>query len=256
MPRLADMTWNEVRAGAVAILPVGATEAHGPHLPLGTDVLIAEAMAGEAARRLEALGVRPILLPPLAYTAAPFAAEFPGTISVPAEVVTLQVTAIARAASSQGFTVLALANAHLDPAHVAALHDAAGLVRHEGLLRVAYPDLTRRPWAERLTEEFRSGACHAGRYEGSIVMAVAPRLVREDVRRALPAVEVSLSRAIRAGRRTFREAGGSEAYFGQPADATAEEGRRTIETLGLILEEAVMAELAAMDAPGGGGAAP
>ena len=47
--RLSDMTWEEVRdtdrRNAVAILPVGAVEAHGPHLPLGTDVIIAEAMA-------------------------------------------------------------------------------------------------------------------------------------------------------------------------------------------------------------------
>ena len=46
---LSDMTWEEVRDAdldhAVAILPIGAVEAHGPHLPLGTDVIIAEAMA-------------------------------------------------------------------------------------------------------------------------------------------------------------------------------------------------------------------
>ncbi|HWN67087.1 MAG TPA: creatininase family protein, partial [Haliangium sp.] len=54
--RLAEMTWEELRdvprERAVAILPVGATEAHGPHLPLGTDVIIAEAMARRGAERL------------------------------------------------------------------------------------------------------------------------------------------------------------------------------------------------------------
>ena len=47
--RFAEMTWEEVRdatePGSVAILPVGAVEAHGPHLPIGTDVIIAEGMA-------------------------------------------------------------------------------------------------------------------------------------------------------------------------------------------------------------------
>ena len=83
---LADMTWEEVRdmdrARTVALLPVGATEAHGPHLPLETDVIIARAMARAAAAPLAARGLASVVLPPLAYTAAPFAAAFPGTLSV------------------------------------------------------------------------------------------------------------------------------------------------------------------------------
>src|SRR4029077_13853045 len=107
-------------------------------------------------------------------------------------------------------------------------------------LAVAFPDLTEKPWAPRLTDEFRSGACHAGRFEGSIVLAARPDLVRDSLRRALPANPASLSRAIRDGRRTFVEAGGPDANFGAPAEATAEEGERTIETLGEILDEALM----------------
>lgn len=102
------------------------------------------------------------------------------------------------------------------------------------------PDLTRKPWALRLGEEFQTGACHAGRYEGSVVLAVRPDLVREETRRALAPNPFSLSRAIRAGARTFEDAGGPRAYFGWPADATAEEGMRTIEALGAILAEAVL----------------
>src|SRR5207247_9165151 len=83
---LAQLTWEEVRdldrAKAVAILPVGAIEAHGPHLPLATDVIIAETMARAAAARLATHGYDAVLLPPLTYTAAEFAAGFPGTVSV------------------------------------------------------------------------------------------------------------------------------------------------------------------------------
>jgi creatinine amidohydrolase len=57
-------------------------------------------------------------------------------------------------------------------------------------------------------------------------------------------VPASLSAAIRAGARTFEEAGGPRAYFGRPADATAAEGRETIAALGAILAEAVLAALA------------
>src|SRR5437016_266112 len=104
-------------------------------------------------------------------------------------------------------------------------------------------DVTKNPWAIRLTEEFRSGACHAGQYESSIVLAARPELVRETVRRSLPANPRSLSGAIHAGQTNFEQAGGPRAYFGSPAEARADEGARTIEVLGAILEEAVLAEL-------------
>ncbi|HLQ66058.1 MAG TPA: creatininase family protein [Candidatus Limnocylindrales bacterium] len=239
----AELTWEEIRrlegSRPVALLPVGAIEAHGPHLPLGTDVLIADAMAEAAATKLEAAGLTPVLLPALPYAAAPFGASFPGTISVDPEAVKRLVLDLARALSRRGFLALGIANAHLDPAHLTALAAASETASSERLLPVVCPDLTRKPWALRLTEEFQSGACHAGRFEGSIVLAVRPDLVRDEIRSGLPPVEASLSRAIRSGARTFEEAGGPRAYFGRPAEATAEEGRRTIETLGEILAEAV-----------------
>jgi len=241
------MTWEEARdldrPRAVAILPAGAIEAHGPHLPLETDIVIADAMARAGAARLEAVGYLPILLPPLAYTAAPFAAGFAGTISVLPATVTALLLDIARALTRERFIALAVANAHLDPAHLGSISAAVAAARSEGLLPVVAPDVSRKPWAPRLGEEFRSGACHAGRYEGSIVMAARPDAVRETIRRALPPNPASLSDAIRAGKATFEESGGSRAYFGWPADATAAEGAATIATLGDILAEAVTAAL-------------
>jgi creatinine amidohydrolase len=74
-----------------------------------------------------------------------------------------------------------------------------------------------------------------------VVLARRPELVRRELAAALPPNPASLSRAIREGRRSFAEAGGSHAYFGDPAAATAEEGRATIETLGEILADAVLA---------------
>jgi creatinine amidohydrolase len=245
---LADMTWEEVRdldrARTVALLPVGATEAHGPHLPLGTDVVIAQAMARAGAQALAGRGLASVLLPPLAYTAAPFAAGFPGTISVSPATLTALVVDLARELTRQGFAALGIANAHLDPAHLRALAAAAASAREAGLLPVACPDPTRRALAERLTEEFRSGACHAGRYEGSIVMAERPELVREAIRASLPANPASLTAAIREGRETFEAAGGPRAYFGWPADATADEGRESIAVLGDLLAGSVAAALA------------
>ena len=249
MRPLAAMTWEEARdaaaAGSIAILPVGAIEAHGPHLPLETDVIIAVAMARSGAARLAARGVKAVVLPPLTYTAAGFARSFAGTISLRPETVTATLLDIAGSLARHNFTTLAIANAHLDPGHLASLEAAANTIRNDSQLRVAFPNLATRPWALRLSEEFRSGACHAGRFETSIVLAERPELVSDATRAALPPNPASLSRAIRDGKQSFEEAGGPRAYFGFPADATPAEGRETIDILGTILEEAVRAELEA-----------
>jgi creatinine amidohydrolase len=226
--------------GCTAILPVGATEAHGPHLPLDTDVTIALGMARRAAAELERRGRACVVLPPLAYSVAEYAGPFPGTLSLRRETAAALVRDVLAAAARTGFSPLALANAHLEPAHVEVLRGAVEQARAAGL-DVRFPDVTRRALAQRLTEEFRSGACHAGRYEGSLVLADDPAAVKDDVRRALPEVPVSLVEAMRAGKPDFLQAGGAQAYFGAPAQASAEEGRATFGVLAALLVEAVLA---------------
>jgi creatinine amidohydrolase len=238
------MTWEDARGLArgkwIAVLPVGAIEAHGPHLPLGTDVIIARAMARAGTARLTARGGQVVTLPPLTYTAAPFAADFAGTLSIAPERVTAYVVELGRALRRSGARALAIVNSHLDPAHLGSLAAAAEALRAGDGIPVIFPDLTRKPWALRLGEEFASGACHAGRFETSIVLAESPELVRESIRAALPSNPASISRAIKDGKRSFEEAGGPGAYFGDPAAASAEEGLERIDALGAILEEAVL----------------
>jgi creatinine amidohydrolase len=242
---LQAATFEEVaaldRARAVAVVPLGATEAHGPHLPLSTDVIIADAMARSGAERLSRRGIPVLVVPTVALTPAPFAAAFAGTLGVRAATLAALLEDVADGLAAQGFTRIVVISAHLDPEHLGAVREAVETIEGDGL-RVAFPDLTRRRWAARLGEEFLSGACHAGRFETSIVLAERPDLVR-DLRRDLPPNPKSLSEAIRDGRATFAEAGGPRAYFGWPADATAEEGRTLVDALGAILEEAALSLL-------------
>lgn len=239
---LQTATYDEVaaldRSRAVAIVPLGATEAHGPHLPLSTDVIIAEAMARAGAERLSKHGVTVVVTPTVALTPAPFADAFPGTLSLRAATLVALLEDVADGLARHGFTRLVLISPHLDPTHLRALREAVENIRGDGM-RVAFPDLTRKPWSLRLGEEFSTGACHAGRFESSIVLAERPELVRA-VRLSLAPNPSSLSVAIRAGQSTFAEAGGPRAYFGWPADATAEEGRTLIDAMGSILEEATL----------------
>jgi creatinine amidohydrolase len=242
MGALGEMTWEEVagcdKSRLIAILPIGATEAHGPHLPLATDVIIADAMAEAGARALQNAGFWPLILPPLAYSAARFAAGFAGTVSLRPETETALIVDIGRSLAQHGVRFLICANSHLDPEHIGAIERARDELAASTTLKVLFPDITKKPWALRLSDEFKSGACHAGCYEGSIVMAVRPELVREQIRASLPENPASLSKAIRAGKTSFQEAGGARAYFGHPQAATAEEGQRTIHTLGQILHDA------------------
>lgn len=241
--KLGDRTWPEAKEalakGAVAILPVGSCEAHGPHLALSTDVVIAEEAARRAAAKLRTEGIEALVLPPVGYGVTDFAAGFAGTITLPAPAVTALVRSVCEAALRAGFRAVVVANAHLEPAHIAAVRAAV-----EGLAHVTFPDKTRRPWSQALGDEFKSGACHAGRYETSLVQAAAPPLVRESLRATLPENPISIGRAIKDGKKTFEEAGGADAYFGAPAEATADEGHRLYDTLAEMIASAAKEALA------------
>lgn len=247
--RLADLPWTAVRdavasgAPVVAIIPCGAVEAHGPHLPLCTDVVISEGMADRAAALLETRGIKAFVLPPLAYAPAEYAAEFAGTVSISKETAKAVLLDIARSLQAQGFACLAFANSHFDPANVAMLREMAAEIAAFGL-PVAYPDFTRRALAGELTEEFKSGACHAGQFETSLVLADRPDLVDSTAGAALADNPASLVDAFARGASTFAEAGGPDAYFGSPRQASAAEGEESFAVMASALAQAVVAALA------------
>jgi creatinine amidohydrolase len=244
--RLADMTTEVVKAllsgerPVAVLLPVGSVEPHGPHLPLGTDTVISDTAAARATELLADKGIVGVLAPAVPYGVTDFAAGFAGAVSVPADALTPFLRAVVEAYLRAGFAHVCLVNNHLEPAHDSAVRAAiAGLP--DGTASVACP-LTRR-WARTLSAEFKSGACHAGRYETSLVLAADATLVDAARSQALPEVPVSLSEGIKSGKHTFREMGMDKAYAGSPAAASADEGHELYRALAAMVagevEEAV-----------------
>lgn len=217
--------------GRPVILPTGACEAHGPHLPLDTDVRIAVAMAERAAQRSNAW-----VLPPVTYGVTRFARNFPGTLSVSAAVVTALVADVLLSAHEAGASRLIIANAHLEPANVDALFEACKLVKARAGVTVAFPNVGSRRHAERLARAAAPLDGHSGIYETSLMLAIQPGLVVGHER--LPEVTAELGEGILRGATCFEEAGGPRAYFGTPAKATRELGERLLDELAAILVEA------------------
>ncbi len=228
-----SLAWPRVQslagAGAVALLPVGSTEAHGPHLPLSVDVVIAEEVCRRVALRLSR---DVVVFPPVAYALTDFAAPFAGTVTLNADVARQMLTGILSGIVHGGFTTVAVVNHHLEPAHFRVVHDAGKAVQAASpAARVLVVDHRRAPTGPLLGHEFMHGGSHAGRYETSLMLAAAPQLVNDEARRALPSLEIDLPGIIKQGAKNFLECGGPDAYFGAPADATAEEGERLFEIL-------------------------
>lgn len=224
----------------VLLFPVGATEAHGPHSPLSTDVLISEGMCLRAARKLATdPQIDALILPSLSYVVTRYAGRFTGTIHVDEEVLQAMVAGVCRSLIQQGFHHIVLVNNHFEPEHVQTLHRTIDAILDETGVLIGYLDLTRRERAALLTEEFKKSECHAGRYETSLVLADHPALVDEALMAGLPEVPVSLVKVIGRGMKDFVQMGLVQAYNGAPAEATAAEGQDSFDTLTDMLTDVI-----------------
>jgi creatinine amidohydrolase len=203
--RWADLAWPEVRAtlegdGHVGLVPVGATEQHGPHLPVGTDTLVAQAICDETSARTGAL-VLPALPIGVSYG---HGTVLPGTLSLSPELMAAVIRQYALWAAMSGLTRLLFVNAHLG--NTATIGIATDTLRlHHPELRVGAIDW----WA-----------CD-NRAETSLVLAVAPHLVRAE----LIADADDEDRTEGLVFRYTAPALSTNGVTGRPSEATAELGR-------------------------------
>ena len=242
MIRLAERTFIEAARLAadprsVILLPVGALEQHGPHLPLLVDWLGAEEIARQIGPHLTRSGLRPILAPALPYGASPLARGFAGTVSLSRATLRRVIVEIVRDLARHGFRRFVLCNYQADPEHLRSLADARrALVRAPGMRVVIAgfsPDGSKAMVHPRVTALLKSprpeAEWHSGELETSTVLAVAPRLVRRRLARRLPPVHVDFRAGLRRRAPRFKAMDPEgRGYFGSPALAKAETGRRAM----------------------------
>src|SRR3981189_2059479 len=166
------------RARWIAVLPVAATEQHGPHLPVGTDVMIAQAYLARG-RELLADTIPATFLPIQPVGISTEHISYPGTLTLPAEVALKTWMALGECVARAGVKKLVMVTSH--GGHSAAMTLVAQDLRARyGLLAVttAWPRLSA-PEGLFSAEELRHGI-HGGAVETSIMLARYPQHVRKD----------------------------------------------------------------------------
>ncbi|KYD20012.1 MAG: creatininase family protein [Caldibacillus debilis] len=154
----------------IAILPIGAVEAHGPHLPLATDNILAERLSERLAEKVGAF-----VLPTLPYGQVWSLRDFPGSITVSNESLIRFLVDIGSSLYNQGFRIWAMVNAHLG--NQTALKEAARILydRHPDfkIFYFFYPGMNTVAKGIRETEAVHSTYFHACELETSIMLYLA-----------------------------------------------------------------------------------
>ncbi|HXW66595.1 MAG TPA: creatininase family protein [Thermoplasmata archaeon] len=163
---------RRLASNPLVIVPVGALEAHGPHLPLGADQIQAEATADALAERVDAL-----VAPTIAYGSAPGARRFPGTVSLSIAQLEGHAAGVLAELARTGVRRILVLSGHAERGHMAALREAADeAMRAYPATRIAV--LSDYDFVYELRGRLAPESDgHAGRLETSRVLALAPATV-------------------------------------------------------------------------------
>ena len=222
-----EVEWMKENSPWTALFPLGSVEPHGPHLPLATDRYLSEENARRALDTLRQDGINAWIVPAIAYGVTDFAHGFDGAISLPQDLYEVLLTRIITHYIQAGCRHICLINHHLEPGQLNALQTVFKTIQAQFTRgQISFPKVVSKRWGQHLGAEFKSGACHAGEYEGSMIARSHPHTFQEEIANRLPQVEISLSQAIQSGCNGFLEAGMDLAYTGHPQTISIAEGER------------------------------
>jgi mycofactocin system creatininase family protein len=198
--------WPQV-GPATVLVPLGALEQHGPHLPLDTDARIAAAVAGRVAAADDAL----LVAPPLTYGASGEHEGFPGTLSIGHAALRAVLVELGRSASRWA-SRLVFVNGH--GGNLPTVPAVVAQLRREGRDAAWWPCAP------------AGGDAHAGRTETAVLLALDPGAVRQDA--AVPGATAPLAELLPALRAAGVAAVSPNGVLGDPTGATAAEGQRLL----------------------------
>jgi creatinine amidohydrolase len=219
--RLGELTWPELAVPQRRLLavPIGSCEQHGPHLPIDTDTRIALALAAGLVGSFEPGQI--IVTPPITISASGEHAAFPGTLSFGTDVVESMIVELCRSADWSAGVVLV--NGHGGNAE--AVRRAVSTITREGRRVLAW-------WPH-----VSGGDAHAGSTETSLMLAIAPELVRTH--EARPGRTEHITDLIAELRTDGVRAVSPSGVLGDPRTATAAHGRSLLTRLTIDLVAAV-----------------
>lgn len=229
---LAECTWRDVETAVddgrtTVVLPIGATEQHGPHLPLRTDTTIGEAVANRLAGRLDGA----LVAPPIPFGPSSEHEAFPGTVSISPRTLRALLDDYVASLERSGFERVVLLPSHGGSfASVAAARPE--LARSSDIDVVAIDDLGRylgllNEGLERAGIDHREPVVHAGAVETAVMLAVDPDAVRADRAPEGNDGPVSAAKLYRDGIGAYSPNG----VLGDARPATADVGETILEHL-------------------------
>lgn len=209
---------KEVRSGALAVMVVGSIEVHGPHLPLGTDTLVTQALVERATEEEHA-----VVLPPLPFAYVPENRHFAGTVTLSPETLLRILDEIAEEVGRNGFEKLLLVNGH---GGNNAILNTFVMSRSSERRPIVYAYLS--PWeAPKDVEEKLAGGLETGHacvVETSRVLALFKDLVdMGSVDHAARTGSTNLPKGVMSS--YWWQAKALELYLGDPRLATVEKGK-------------------------------
>jgi creatinine amidohydrolase len=213
-------TSPEATGKAAAVLPVGSFEQHGPHLPLSTDTLVAWEVARRCAGAYDLL-----LLPPIGFSCSHEHGSFPGTVSVSAATLIRVVDDVAADLDRQGISKLIIVNGHGGNNVLSNVVQQANSDRRSMLLYPTSSHWSQARAAAGCTTDNHEDM-HAGEAETSILLAVAPEMVRPGWERADHEVD-DRSLLTLVGMAGFTDTG----VIGRPSMASAPKGVALLKAL-------------------------
>jgi creatinine amidohydrolase len=237
-----DLTSPEIavaaKQGSLLLLPLGQTEEHGNHLPVGTDTFIAERVCDETAYRLKD-SLPTLVLPPIEYGYSNnVMTQWNGTFTLPTRLVMDLILEICKSVIRMGFRKIVIVNAHGHHQHLAvtAAREIADVTGVD--VAVLMPNNLVANEFNAIRKSPPGGACHGGEYETSLMMHFGhdADLAKTNADDFLHDTSEFCSNDMLAGSgkvfwSTWARQKSRVGIYGDPTVASAETGRQTFEAI-------------------------